>query len=153
MGLLATEFLEVKKMSLGAVASDHFDHVEQQAPRSGRAAVEIAVDLHAWDGATAGVTRNISPEGAFVSTSRMLPVGDRVMLMLAVPGRGTPLAVRAEVRWSRGTQESVAARQPAGMGLRFVDPPFGVSLSLAEIVDEHRDRTPSADSITSTASA
>ena len=127
-------------MSLGAIASDHLDYVEQQAPRSGRAAVEIAVDLHAWGGATAGVTRNISPEGAFVSTSRMLAVGDRVMLMLAVPGRRAPLAVRAEVRWSRGTDESVAARRPAGMGLRFVDPPFGVSLSLAEIIEEHHER-------------
>ena len=129
-------------MSLGAIASDPFDHVEQQAPRSGRAAVELAVDLHAWDGATAGVTRNISVEGAFVSASRLLPVGDRVMLMLAVPGSRTPLAVRAEVRWSRGTQESVEARRPAGMGLRFLDPPLGVSLSLAELVDAHRDRTP-----------
>jgi uncharacterized protein (TIGR02266 family) len=127
-------------MSLGAIASDHLDDVER-APRSGRAAVELAVYLHAWDGATAGLTRNISPEGAFVATPRMLPVGDRVMLMLAVPGRRAPLAVRAEVRWTRGIQESGEARQPAGMGLRFVDPPFGVSLSLAEIIEDHHDRS------------
>lgn len=125
-------------MSLGAIESDHLAWVQQEAPRAGRTPLEIAVDLHGWDGATAGVTRNISPEGAFVATQRLRPVGDRVMLMLSVPGRRAPLAVRAEVRWSRGTAEAADRCRPAGMGLRFVDPPLGVSLSIAELIDSSR---------------
>ena len=124
-------------MSLGAIADDR-DWVEQPGPRSGRADVEIAVDLHGWDGPMPGVTRNVSPEGAFVATPRLLPVGDRVLLMLAVPGRRAPLAVRAEVRWSREAPETPDARRPAGMGLRFVDPPLGVSVAMAELVDAQR---------------
>jgi uncharacterized protein (TIGR02266 family) len=126
-------------MSLGAIASDGHDWARQQAPRSGRADVEIAVDLHGWHGPTPGVTRNVSPEGAFVATSRLLPVGERVMLMLSVPGRRQPLAVRAEVRWSREAAQVRDTRWPAGMGLRFVDPPLGVSLVMAELVDAQRD--------------
>ena len=125
-------------MSVGAIASDDRDWAQQQGPRSGRADVEIAVDLHGWGGPTPGVTRNVSPEGAFVATPLLLPVGERVLLMLAVPGRRAPLAVRAEVRWSRETPENPDARRPGGMGLRFVDPPLDVSLAIVDLVDEQR---------------
>jgi uncharacterized protein (TIGR02266 family) len=126
-------------MSTAAVDSAHPDLMRQPAPRPGRTAVEIAVDLHTTEGPTPGVTRDISPDGAFVATSRVLPVGARLLMMLALPGERRPMAVRAEVRWSRHPAAAeVDHRRPSGMGLRFVDPPLGVALSIADLVEARR---------------
>ena len=129
-------------MSLGTIGPHPGDEMRQRALRSGRAGVELAVDLHSVDGPLAGVTHNISPDGVFVATPEVIAVGERLMLMLALPGDRGPLAVRAEVRWSRGPQASLEARRPAGMGLRFLDPPLGVSLAIADLVDAHRGPKP-----------
>lgn len=125
-------------MSLGTIDAPPGDGMRQQALRCGRAGVEIAVDLHSDEGPCLGVTRNISPDGVFIATPEVLPVGSRLMLMLAFPGDRGPMAVRAEVRWTRPTAAAPDARRPAGMGLRFVDPPLGVVLAIADIVEAHR---------------
>ena len=88
-------------MSLGTIEPHPGDEMRQRALRSGRAVVEIAVDLHGVDGPLPGVTQNISPDGVFVATPEVIAVGERLMLMLAFPGDRGPLAVRAEVRWAR----------------------------------------------------
>jgi uncharacterized protein (TIGR02266 family) len=106
-----------------------FDDMPQSPARSGRAPLEIPV-LVEGDGATcAGITRNISQEGAFVATRRPPSVGERLTLRLAVPGHDVPLAIGAEVRWLRAIDDT--AGRPAGIGVSFIDPPFGVSLCIA----------------------
>ena len=124
-------------MSLGPIEALPGDGMRQLAQRSGRAGVAIAVDVHGADGPLPGVTHNISPDGAFIAMPEVLAVGERLMLMLAFPGDRGPLAVRAEVRWTRPASD---ARRPAGMGLRFVDPPLGVVLAIADLVESHRLR-------------
>jgi uncharacterized protein (TIGR02266 family) len=126
-------------MSFGASEVGFLEWVRRHAPRSGRATVEIPVDLHGPEGPVRGVARNISMDGAFVVTDRPSPVGARVMLMLAFPGDGRPLAVRAEVRWCK---EAAAPdeRRPVGMGVRFVDRPLDVSLSIGELLESERTR-------------
>lgn len=125
-------------MSVGTTDPQPDSEVRQCALRSGRAGVEIAADLHSGDGPLLGVTHNISPDGAFIATSQLLAVGERLMLMLAFPGDRGPLAVRAEVRWTRPTAPD--ARRPAGVGVRFVDPPLGVVLAIADLVESERLR-------------
>jgi len=127
-------------MSLGTIEAHPGDELRRRAQRSGRAGVEIAVDLHGVDGPLPGVTRNISPDGVFVATPAVLAVGERLMLMLAFPGDRGPLAVRAEVRWTRPAASSRDGGGPAGMGLRFVDPPLGVVLAIADLVESARLR-------------
>src|SRR4029077_4127696 len=119
-------------MSLGSIEPHPGDEMRQRALRAGRAGVEIAVDLHGVDGPLPGVTHNISPDGVFVATPEVIAVGERLMLMLAFPGDRGPLAVRAEVRWARPAASTPDDRRPAGMGLRFVDPPLGVVLAIAD---------------------
>lgn len=80
-----------------------------------------------------GVTRNLSQEGAFVATRRPPSVGERLTLRLAVPGHDVPLAISALVRWLRPIDD--AAGRPAGIGVSFVDPPFGVSLCIAWLLN------------------
>jgi uncharacterized protein (TIGR02266 family) len=108
---------------------DRFDHDHGTRGRSGRARMKIPVELVTGGDVCDGVTRDISQEGAFVATRRPPSVGDRVILRLAVPGHAVPLAVNAEVRWLRPIAD--AAGQPAGIGVAFVDPPYGVSLCIA----------------------
>jgi uncharacterized protein (TIGR02266 family) len=126
-------------MSLGTTEAPFVDGIRQGAQRAGRAAVEIAVALHSVDGPLPGVTRNISPDGAFVATPAVLAVGERLMLMLAFPGDRGSLAVRAEVRWSRPAAPG-PDRRPVGMGLRFLEPPLGVVLAIADLVESQRLR-------------
>ena len=101
-------------MSLGTIEPVPGDGLRELAQRSGRAGVEIAVDLHSADGPIPGVTHNISPDGVFVATPEVMAVGERLMLMLAFPGDRGPLAVRAEVRWARPAASSPDDRRPAG---------------------------------------
>jgi uncharacterized protein (TIGR02266 family) len=126
-------------MSIGAEFEPR-EWVRQHTPRTGRATVEIPVDLHDTEGPVAGVARNISINGAFVATTRLLPVGARVMLMLALPGTTRPQAVRAEVRWSRPAASVADEDRPIGMGVQFLDPPLGVSLTIGELIESQRTR-------------
>ena len=127
-------------MSLVTIESHPGEETRERALRSGRAAVELAVDLHGVNGPLPGVTRNVSPDGLFVATPEVIAVGERLMLMLAFPGDRGPLAVRAEVRWTRPGPSTPDDRRPAGMGLRFVDPPLGVVLAIADLVESARLR-------------
>jgi Tfp pilus assembly protein PilZ len=114
------------------------DDVKQSPARSGRARLELPVLVEA-DGATyTGITRNISQEGGFVAVRRPPSVGERLTLRLAVPGHEVPLAIKAEVRWLRPIDD--AGGQPAGIGVSFIDPPFGVSLCLAWLLHSQEAR-------------
>jgi uncharacterized protein (TIGR02266 family) len=125
-------------MSLATTGSVTDDEARRHTLRCDRAGVELAVALHVADGAAAGVTSNISPDGVFVATAELLPVGARLLLMLAFPGDRGSLAVRAEVCWARPTAAGPDEGRPAGMGLRFIDPPLGVSLAIADLIEAQR---------------
>jgi Tfp pilus assembly protein PilZ len=114
------------------------DDVRHSPTRSGRARLEIPVLVEAEGAMSAGITRNLSQEGAFVATPRPPSVGERLTLRLAVPGHEVPLAISALVRWLRPIDD--AAGQPAGIGVSFVDPPFGVSLCIAWLLHSHEER-------------
>jgi uncharacterized protein (TIGR02266 family) len=125
-------------MSLAGMDRDPEPGDEPRHPgqRNGRVGVELGVDLHGAKEVCAGVARNISTDGVFVATSEPLPVGARLLLLLGFAGERGPLAVRAEVRWTRPTGSVVDARRPAGMGLRFVDPPLGVVLAITDLIEQ-----------------
>jgi PilZ domain-containing protein len=114
---------------------EQFD-VRSSPLRSGRALLEIPVELQGGGASCAGVTRNLSQQGAFVAVRRPPSVGERVTLRLAVPGLTVPLAVDAEVRWLRPIADT--AGQPAGIGVSFIDPPYGVSLCIAWLLHTHK---------------
>ena len=83
---------------------------------------------------TAAVTQNISQTGAFLATPRLLPVGVRVTLRLAIPSFAARFVVDAEVRWLRSEVWCDDALRPAGMGVRFIAPPIVVSICLDEVL-------------------
>lgn len=119
---------------------ERVDDVRETPARSGRARLELPVELESGGASCAAVTCNISQEGAFVATPRLPSVGERVTLKVLFPAHVTPIAVDAEVRWRRAPSGDEGGGRSAGIGVRFIDPPFGVSLCLAWLLHSHEAR-------------
>ena len=99
------------------------------AVRPGRAAIEMNVDLKAGHQWFATTSKNIGIGGMFVTIDRRLEVGDRLTVEFELPGHVRPMAVGAEVRWIRKADDN-----SAGIGIRFVDPSFGVTVAIHEVL-------------------
>jgi uncharacterized protein (TIGR02266 family) len=95
------------------------------ASRFGRAAVEMTVTVKTVDDSFPARSANIGMGGVFVRTERPFEVGARVGLDLTLPHQVEAISVDGEVRW-------VLERdgRPAGMGLRFVDPPVNATVAI-----------------------
>jgi len=62
-----------------------------------------------------------------------------LLLIVAVMDLALTLAERRLLRWRPRPAASVADDgRPVGMGLRFLDPPLGVSLSIGELLESQR---------------
>jgi len=125
-------------MTFGAINLGRIDWTPRQPEHRGRLGVELAVDLGAEGAASTGSTGNISPDGAFIATSRPLRVGELVALRFAFPGYLVPIGIWAEVRWTRGAGEGAAGRP--GAGVRFVAPSIAASAALAALLHGRDDR-------------
>jgi len=66
-----------------------------------------------------GLTQDLSGGGIFVATNQIRPVGERIKVLLTLPGQTEPFEILTEVRWVRGTSLSGGSEEP-GMGLRFL---------------------------------
>ncbi|HEY7375906.1 MAG TPA: PilZ domain-containing protein [Polyangia bacterium] len=116
-------------MSIGASLISLVDPEQQHPPRRGRFGVAIRVELggDGADGAPAS-TRNISLEGAFITTRRALRVGEALKLRFWFPGYQVPISIPAEVRWIRPAGQG--DNRPAGAGVQFVDPSIAASAAI-----------------------
>jgi Tfp pilus assembly protein PilZ len=122
-------------MSLASIKPER--SAQGEAPRRrGRTSLCIPVGVRSGGVTLAGVTHNISREGAFVATPEPLPIGEKVTLRLVAPRYSLPLVLRAEVRWSRPVTQVDGDQMSAGIGVEFVDPPIGVSLCLAALLED-----------------
>ena len=65
-----------------------------------------------------GVTRNIANGGVFVRTSALRHIGDRVRILLNLPGLAVPVELDTIVAWVRDVGDMLEH----GMGLRIVEP-------------------------------
>jgi len=66
-----------------------------------------------------GLTQDLSGGGVFVATHQIRSVGERIKVVLSVPGHAEPFEILTEVRWVRDTSLSRSSDEP-GMGLRFL---------------------------------
>lgn len=104
------------------------------AYRPGRADLEMRVDLRIDDDSFVGVSGNIGAGGLFVMTDQPCQAGQRVALEFALPERDRPIAVAAEVRWTRQERSADGAGRSSGMGLRFVDLPVGAFILIQDFL-------------------
>lgn len=96
--------------------------------------------LRSRAGSGPGLVKNLCAGGLFVSTARLLAVGDWVVVRLTIPGATEAVEILGEVRWSRPFQDLVDI--PSGLGLRFVETPVRaavLAMELRRIGEAHRD--------------
>ena len=107
--------------------------------RSGRADVDLTVELATDSGSFPAACMNIGTGGVFVATDRLCDVGTQLSIKLQLPQQVTPISVGAEVRWTRGGELSAPAPRRPGMGLRFLNPPVGAVILIHELLVANRD--------------
>ena len=88
--------------------------------KSDREAVTLFVEYEGAEDLLGDYTENLSSGGTFVATSRELPIGTQIMLVLGFPGLLEPISVQATVRWTRGAADG---DDEAGAGLEFAPGP------------------------------
>ncbi len=100
-----------------------------------RTPVSLVVDYAGADDFLGDYTENLSRGGTFIHTTRELPLGHQIQLVLSFPGLLLPISVDAVVRWRRENEEP-------GVGVEFLS---GAGRDkLAAIVDRIEQRDPKA---------
>jgi c-di-GMP-binding flagellar brake protein YcgR len=102
--------------------------------RSGRMLVEISCWLEGPEGVSCVTTLDLSDTGLSMLSSDPLPEGRIVRLKFFTPFAAEPVALNAEVVWSRTEPEGV-------MGLRFLDMDEKIKVVMRETVRLQRMRS------------
>src|SRR6476619_3387082 len=89
--------------------------------RSDREAVTLFVEYEGADDLVGDYTENLSSGGTFVATTRELPIGTQITLVLGFPGLVEPVSVEGTVRWTRGPGDGDG--DEAGAGIEFAPGP------------------------------
>ena len=84
-----------------------------------RAKLKWDVVIHAEKEVIEGVTRNITPDGCFISCRRPLRLNAVFDLTIKIPNSKSSIQAQAEVVWSSiyGPDDEIT---PRGMGVRFI---------------------------------
>jgi uncharacterized protein (TIGR02266 family) len=93
--------------------------MDDERRSSPRYQVQVEVGMQTESNFYTGLTQDLSGGGVFVATHQIRSVGDRIKVLLTLPGQTEPFEILTEVRWVRGTSLSRSAEDP-GMGLRFL---------------------------------
>jgi uncharacterized protein (TIGR02266 family) len=104
---------------------------EAKPPRPERIDVDLPVQLRSRAGSGRGTAKNVCAGGLFVATTRLLEVGDWMIVSFTIPGATEPVEILGEVRWSRPFQDLVDV--PGGLGLRFVETPVRATVLVLEL--------------------
>ncbi len=103
--------------------------------RDRREPVTLFVEYEGAEDLLGDYTENLSSGGTFVATTRELPVGTRIQLVLGFPGLLEPISIEGVVRWTRDDP-----RESPGAGIEFEPGP--ARDQLAAVIDKIRSRDP-----------
>jgi uncharacterized protein (TIGR02266 family) len=98
-----------------------------------RTPVSLVVDYAGADDFLGDYTENLSRGGTFIHTTRDLPLGHQIQLVLSFPGLLLPISVDAIVRWRRDNEDP-------GVGVEFLS--GNGRDKLASIVERIEQRDP-----------
>lgn len=107
--------------------------------KSDREAVTLFVEYEGADDLLGDYTENLSSGGTFVATTRELPIGTQITLVLGFPGLFEPISVQGTVRWTRGPGDGGA--DEAGAGIEFAPGPTRDRLAKIIELIRHGDPT------------
>ncbi|MBA3451828.1 MAG: response regulator [Deltaproteobacteria bacterium] len=110
---------------------------DDEKRRDNREPVTLFVEYEGADDLIGDFTENLSSGGTFVATTRELPIGTQIQLVLGFPGLLAPISIEGMVRWKRGPGSSEGE---AGAGIEFAAGP--ARDQLATLIDKVRTRDP-----------
>ncbi len=84
-----------------------------------RAKLKWPVVIKSEEGSTEGVTRNITPDGCFITCRRPLKLNVVFDMAIKIPNTKSAIEAKGEVVWSNiyGPDDEIT---PRGMGVRFI---------------------------------
>jgi uncharacterized protein (TIGR02266 family) len=94
--------------------------MDDERRSSARYQVKVEVGLQTESNFYTGLTQDLSGGGVFVATNQIRQVGDRIKVLLTLPGQTEPFEILTEVRWVRGGSTLSRNIDDPGMGLRFL---------------------------------
>ena len=86
---------------------------------STRYQVKVEVGMQTESNFYTGLTQDVSGGGIFVATHMLRSVGERIRVLLTLPGQSETFEIVTEVRWVRDVTITRGVDDP-GMGLRFL---------------------------------
>jgi type IV pilus assembly protein PilZ len=116
---------------------------------SPRYQVKVEVGLQTENNFYTGLTQDLSGGGVFVATNQIREVGERIKVLLTLPGQRETFEILTEVRWVRSTTFSRNVEDP-GMGLRFLQMSPGAKEAVTDFLSQreslflHEDGAPGA---------
>lgn len=110
---------------------------DDEKRKDAREAVTLFVEYEGADDLIGDFTENLSTGGTFVATTRNIPIGTKIQLVLSFPGLLEPIAIEGVVRWTRAQAN---AEGDAGAGIEF-EPGPGRD-ALADVVQRIQRRDP-----------
>ncbi len=93
--------------------------MDDERRSSPRYQVQVEVGMQTESNFYTGLTQDLSGGGVFVATNQIRQVGERIKVLLTLPGQTEPFEILTEVRWIRSSTLSRGVDDP-GMGLRFL---------------------------------
>ena len=121
---------------------EFFDAVRRFLPLPGRRKQRLNINLRfifTRNGEVAqAFSRDLSTEGAFLKTDRILPLGTRLDLRFCIPGVQAAVECRGVVR---STSSTHGTGDPGGIGLEFEDLSDKNQELLESFLDQHRQRS------------
>ncbi|HTJ44863.1 MAG TPA: TIGR02266 family protein [Kofleriaceae bacterium] len=118
------------------MSDDDGDSGPNDKRRHARAPITLRVEYDGADDLVGDYTDNLSHGGTFVATSRSLPLGTEVRLVLSFRGLLAPITIDGVVRWVRPEHDD---EQP-GVGIEFTNGPDRERMQ--ELIDKIRKRDP-----------
>ena len=110
---------------------------DDEKRRDNREPVTLFVEYEGADDLVGDFTENLSSGGTFVATTRELPIGTNVQLVLSFPGLLEAISIEGIVRWKRSAGDSEG---DAGAGIEFAAGP--ARDTLAALIEKVRNRDP-----------
>jgi type IV pilus assembly protein PilZ len=93
--------------------------MDDERRTSPRLQVNVEIGMQTESNFYTGLTQDLSGGGVFVATNQIRQIGERMKVLLTLPGQQETFEILAEVRWVRSTTFSRDVEDP-GMGLRFL---------------------------------
>ena len=109
--------------------------MDNERRSSPRYQVKVDVGMQTESNFYTGLTQDLSGGGIFVATNQIRQVGERIKVLLTLPGQAEAFEILTEVRWVRDASLGRSV-DDVGMGLRFLQMSPGAKKAVTEFLSQ-----------------